>query len=322
MNVVILILGIIFIIIIIIIISLISYNMYKLTHINNEQQNIIKIIEDNNNKRFSNSIFMINVKNIFFRFNNYFINDIYKKLCMNVDTNLSYTIEECDADSTNAPFSTNDSVQVNFYEAFDIDYHKEFNDMWEIIITTIKKIETPFYHKYTDTEIDNIIKEKITLNKVIDIENSKIHVSNQGFVLINAGFKLVDIYMDIISDIINHITDDIELQQSLMFKFKYLIDGIIITFLGENFEDIRSLITSETDNGKENDILYNKFIKTYNKFNEINIKDLFSESVNRYYETPKSRNNFKDLDDITENSKQQFEKIKDVYEDWHATTHE
>jgi len=292
--------------------------MYKLTHINNEQQNIIKIIEDNTNKRFSNSIFIINVKNIFFRFNNYFINDIYKKLCMNMDSPQSFEFKECDdADSTDNPFHN-----IRLHDINDnIDYHKEFNDMWEIIITTIKKIETPFYHKYTDTEIDNFIKEKISLNKFIEIENRQRHFSYQSSLLITAGVKIVDIYMDIISDMINHIIDDEDLQMSLFSKFKHIIEAIIIGFLGENIEDIKSLITSETDADTVN-ILLTKLNKTYNKFNEINIKDQFSESVNRYYETPKSRNDFKDLQDIKKNSKQRFEKIKDVYDDWHATTHE
>ena len=316
METVIIILGIIFLIIIIIFLSLISYNMYKLSNINNEQQNIIKIIEDNTNKRFSNSIFMINAKNIFFKLNNYLINDIFKKICLSVDSNNSYSpfyLKECDEDSTNIPFQIDDKELK--------EYHEKVNDMWKIVITTIKKIETPFYHKYTDSEIDNMIKEKLTLNKVIENENHKLNFSYQGSLLITAGVKIVGIYMDIISDMINHIIDDIDLQKSLFNKFKYLIESIIIGFLGENFEDIKSMITSGTNEGTR-DRLITKFSETYNKFDEINIEDQFSESVNRYYETPKFRNNLNDLEDKIENTKQQFEKINDDYQDYHITTDE
>tara|TARA_Y100000389_G_scaffold71465_1_gene68141 strand:- start:900 stop:1775 length:876 start_codon:yes stop_codon:yes gene_type:complete len=291
--------------------------MYKLSNINNEQQNIIKIIEDNNNKRFSNSIFMINAKNIFFRFNNYLINDIFKKICFHVDTNnlnSPLLFKECDEDSTNNPFIQIDDKELKKYD-------EKVNDIWKIVITTIKKIETPFYHKYTDSEIDNMIKEKLSLNKVIERENLRLRTSYQGSLLITAGVKIVGIYMDIISDMINHIIDDIELQKSLFNKFKYLIEGIIIGFLGENFEDIKSMITSGTDEGTR-DRLLTKFSETYTKFNEINIEDQFSESVNRYYETPKFRNNLNDLEDKIENTKQQFEKINDDYQDYNIITDE
>jgi hypothetical protein len=286
--------------------------MYKLSNINNEQQNIIKIIEDNTNKRFSNSIFIINMKNIFFRFNNYLINDIFKKICMYADSNNSNRIylKECDEDSTNNPFHIDDKELKQ--------YNEKANDMWKIVITTIKKIETPFYHKYTDSEIDNMIKEKFSLNKFIENENHNLHTSYKGSLLITAGVKIVGIYMDIISDMINHIIDDIELQKSLFKKFKYLIEGIIIGFLGENFEDIKSMITSGTHEGTR-DRLLTKFGETYNKFSEIDIEDQFNKSVNRYYETPKFRNNLNDVEDKIENTKQQFEKIND---DYHITTNE
>ena len=304
MNAVIIILGIIFLIIIIIFLSLISYNMYKLSNINNEQQNIIKIIQDNTNKRFSNSIFMINAKNIFFRFNNYLINDIMKKICMSADIgnhDNPFYFKECNDDSTDNPRMVDDKELKK--------YDENIKDIWKIVITTIKKIETPFYHKYTDSEIDNMIKEKLSLNKVIQGENLKIHTSYQASLLINASVKIVGIYMDIISNMINHIIDDIELKTALFNKFKYLIEGIIIGFLTQNFDDIKLMLRRDATKEGNADILLTIFNEIGDKFNEINIEDQFSESVNRYYETPKFRNNLNDLEDKIENTKQQFERI-------------
>ena len=309
MNAAIIILGIIFIIIIIIFLSLISYNMYKLSNINNEQQNIIKIIENEKNIRFSNSIFMINAKNIFFRFNNYLINDIFKKICRDADNPIYF--KECNDDSTDNPRMNGDKELKK--------YDENIKDMWIIAITTIKKIETPFYYKYTDSEIDNMIKEKLSLNKVIQVENYRQHTSHKTSLLINAGLKIVDIYKDIISDMIKHIIDDIDLQVSLFTKFKYIIEVIIIRFLSENVQDIKSMITSATDEGAQ-DKLITKFNEIYTKYNEINIEDQFSESVNRYYETPKYRNNKSDLDDKIENTNQKSQYLNDVYEDYYQTT--
>ena len=300
MDVAILILGIIFLIIIIIFLSLISYNMYKLSHINNEQQNIIKIIEDNNNKRFSNSIFMINVKNIFFRFNNYLINDILKKICK--DAERDNFLVKCDEEIKNRQFS---DVKIKQYDT-------KINEMWKIIITTIKKIETPFYHKYTNSEIDNMIKENISLNKFLKLDNELTGQVNLTSLMHNMYFQIIEIYIDIIKDMIDHITDDIELQKSLFNKFKYLIEGIIISFLGENFEDIKSMITSGTDEGTR-DRLLTKFSETYTKFNEINIEDEFDKSVYRFWETPEYRNNMNDLEDKQKNLLQQTKKISRNY---------
>lgn len=81
MDIVIIILGIIFIIMIIIFILLISYNMYKVSNLNNEQITIIKTINDVKNKRFNNSIFITNMKNIFFKFNYHLIYNIFKQIC-------------------------------------------------------------------------------------------------------------------------------------------------------------------------------------------------------------------------------------------------
>lgn len=308
MDIAIIILAIIFFIMIIIFMSLISYNMYKVSNLNNEQKIIIKTIENEKNKRFSNSIFMINAKNIFFKFANYLFNDIYKKICLHTVTNnlnTHFWFKECDEDSTDIPVHFDDKEIKN--------YNEKVNDMWKIVITTIKKIETPFYHKYTDSEIDNMIKETLSLNKFIENENLKQRINYQGSLIMNAGVKIVDISMDIISDMINHIIDDIDLQVSLFTKFKYIIEAIIIGFLSENVQDIKSIITSGTDEGAQ-DKLLTKFNEIYTKYNEINIEDQFSESVNRYYETPKYRNNKSDLDDKIENTKQVFEKINDDYQ--------
>lgn len=302
MNALIIILGIIFLIIIIIFLSLISYNMYKLSNINNEQQNIIKIIQDNTNKRFSNSIFMINAKNIFFRFNNYLINDIMKKICTDVDNPIYF--KECNDDSTDNPRMIGDKELKN--------YDENIKNMWKIVITTIEKLESPFYHKYTDTEIDNMIKEKISLNKVIEGENDKLHITYKVNLIMNASVQVLGIYKAIIFDMIEHITDDYELQQSLFNKFKYLIEGIIIGFLGDNFKDIKSMIISGTDEDIK-DRLFTKFSETNTKFDEINIEDKFSKSVNRYYETPKFRNNITSGTEKIVNAAQQLKKINDHY---------
>lgn len=325
MNAVIIILGIIFLIIIIIFLSLISYNMYKLSHINNQQQDIIKIINDNisynmeeisntkneqqniirklndnTGKRFSNSIFMINMKNIFFRFNNYLINDILKKICKDAE---HYSVK-CNEEIKNREFNDKQLKQ----------YNTKINDMWKIIITTIRKIETPFYHKYTDSEINNMIKENISLNKFIRLDNKLRSDVNSTSLMYSMYVRIFDIYIDIIRDLIDYVTYDEELKEILLEKFKYLIESIIINYLGENFEDIKSMFTSGTDEDEGTiDRLITKSSETYNKFNEINIKDQISESANRYYDTPKYRNKKNDVDNKQKNFLQQLRKNGDNY---------
>lgn len=301
MNVSIIILTIIIIMMIIIFLSLISYNMYKLNSINSEQKNIIKNIEDNRNIRFSNSIFMTNMKNIFFRFNNFLIHDILKKICK--DAEFDNYLVKCNKEIKNRQFNDKKIKE----------YNTKINDMWNIIITTIKKIETPFYHKYTNNEIDNMIKEKISLDKYIKGENQVMFQVNSTSLIINANVKIFKIYIDIITDLIDYVTNDEELKEILFEKFKYIIETIIIAFLGENLDDILLILTGTGTREGKKDRLLTKFSETYTKFDSIDIEDEFDKSVHRFYETPKYRNKKNDVEDITNNTLQQGAKHLKYY---------
>ena len=242
MDIVIIILGIIFLIIIIIFLSLISYNIYKLSNINNEQQKIIKIIEDKTDKRFSNSIFITNMKNIFFKFNHHLINDILRKICK--DSNSDEFFVKCNEDSTDNTLTPLDDRE--FDDGKLKKYNAEINHIWKIIITTIEKIETPFYHKYTDNELDNMIKGKLNLNKFIEIENQVLLGNRQNSLIIESAVKIYYIYIEIIFDMIKSIINDKELRETLFNKFQLIIETIIIKFLADNFEDIKSMINTGT----------------------------------------------------------------------------
>ena len=305
MDIAIIILGIIFIIIIIIFISLISYNMYKLSNINNEQQKIIKIIEDKTDKRFSNSIFMTNMKNIFFKFNHHLINDILRKICK--DSNSDDFFVKCNEDSTETPLNDREFDDGKLKK-----YNAEINHIWKIIITTIEKIETPFYHKYTDNELDNMIKGKLNLNKFIEIENQVLLGNRQNSLIIESAVKIYYIYIEIIFDMIKSIINDKELRETVFNKFKLIIETIIIKFLADNFEDIKSMINTGTKEGN-NDILRALFDNKYAKFNEINLAYEFDDSIDRYYVTPKYRNKESKIDDEIQKNLQRAKKLNDDF---------
>lgn len=273
--------------------------MYKLNAINNEQKIIIKDIkdvEDNINVRFSNSIFMTNIKNIFFRFNNYFINDILKKICKDAERD-NYLVK-CNKEIKNKKFNDKKIKQ----------YDTKINEIWNIIITTIKKIETPFYHKYTNNEIDNMIKEKISLDKLINIDNKIMSQVNLNFLIYNTYVQIFQIYVDIIMDLIDYVTNDEELKKILFEKFKYIIETIIIAFLGENLDDILLILTGPGTREGKRDRLLTKFSETYTKFDNINIDDEFNKSVDRFYETSKYRNKLNDIENMKKKYEQQGKK--------------
>ena len=302
MDVAILILGIIFIVIIIIFLSLISYNMYKLTHINNEQQNIIKIIEDNTNKRFSNSIFMINAKNIFFRFNNHYINNILKQICLDSD---SIIFRKCNEDSTDSP-----SVDRQFDDKKIEQYNKNITSVWFIIINTIRKIETPFYYKYTNDEIDIMIKDKLNLDKLIDVENKRLLISEKGNLIKNTTYEIVGIYTNILYDMINYVTNDVELKDALFKKFKLIIHRLIIMFINENLSSFGNLFNAENVSQVE-EILKNITVETDNT----KWYDPLDKSVTNYYKSPEYKNKESELKKLAKNNLQQFRKLDNDFRD-------
>lgn len=275
--------------------------MYKLNSINNQQKNIIKDIENNRDIRFSNSIFMTNMKNIFFRFNNYFINDILKKICTDAERD-NYLVK-CNKEIKNKKFNDKKIKQ----------YDTKINEMWNIIITTIKKIETPFYHKYTNDEIDNMIKEKISLDKLINVDNKIMSQVNMTSLMYNTYFQIFQIYVDIIMDLIDYVTNDEELKEILFEKFKYIIETIIIAFLGENLDDILLILTGPGTREGKRDRLLTKFSETYTKFDNINIEDEFNKSLDRFYETSKYRNKLNDIEEKNKNALQQGTKHLNYY---------
>lgn len=306
MNIAIVILGIIFFIMIIIFISLISYNMYKLSNLNYEQKTIIKIIQNEKNKRFSNSIFMTNMKNIFFKFNYHLINNIFKQICKDTNSDMFYTRCKID-DSTSSP--ENDR---QFSDDFLQKYNKKINEIWDIIITTIKKIETPFYHKYTDEEIDNMIDYNFDLDEIIYMQNQEMQGNITYNIITANAVKANIIYMQIINDMIKHVTSDSELGMKIFNKFRYVIESIIVKFIKNNISDIKSIIA--ISNEEAVNILDNKFNELDVKFSEIDIRQEIDNSLNRYTNSSETKNKYDQLMELSKNTQQQLDKVYKNYE--------
>jgi hypothetical protein len=84
--------------------------MYKVNKLNNEvsnidsvQNNIISFI-NKKESRFSDSIFINNIKNFFIIYNTYMIKNIYSKICIkNIDI-----LVECDNNNSNKAYSDSD----------------------------------------------------------------------------------------------------------------------------------------------------------------------------------------------------------------------
>lgn len=306
MDIVIIILGIIFIIMIIIFILLISYNMYKVSNLNNEQITIIKTINDVKNKRFSNSIFITNMKNIFFKFNYHLIYNIFKQICKDTNSNIYFTKCKIE-DGTSSP--ENDR---QFTDEILEKYNKKIYDIWDIIITTIKKIETPFYREYADLEIDNMLNYNFDLDEIIYMQNEELYGNITYNTIISNTIKANNIYMEILNDMIKHLTNDTELGKKIFDKFKYIIESIIVKFIKNNITDIKSIIA--ISNEEAGNLLDNKFNQLGVKFNEINIRNEFDKSLDRYANLPKTKNKYDELIDLGKNTNQQLEKIYKQYE--------
>ena len=306
MNIVIIILGIIFFIMIIIFISLISYNMYKVSNLNYEQKTIIKIIQNEKNKRFSNSIFMTNMKNIFFKFNYHLINNIFKQICKDTNSDMFYTRCKIE-DSTSSP--ENDR---QFSDDFLQKYNKKINEIWDIIITTIKKIETPFYHKYTDEEIDNMIDYNFDVDEIIYVENLELRGNITYNIIKTNAVKANIIYMQIINDMIKHVTSDTELGIKIFTKFRYYIELIFVKFIKNNISDIKSIIA--ISNEEAGNLLDKKFEELVVKYDEIDIRDEIDNSVNRYTNSSETKNKYDQLMEISKNTQQKLDKIYKNYE--------
>lgn len=295
MDIAIIILGIIFLIMIIIFISLISYNMYKVSELKNEQ-----------NKRFSNSIFMTNMKNIFFKFNHHLINNIFKQICKDTNSDMFYT--RCKMED-GTPSPENDR---QFSDDFLKKYNKKINEVWDIIIATIKKIETPFYHKYTDEEIDNMIDYNFDLDNIIYMQNYEMKGKITYSIIMTNVVKANIIYMQIINDMIKHVTNDVKLAAKIFNKFRYVIERIFVKFIKNNISDIKSII--EITNEEAGNLLDNKFDELGVKFNEIDISREINNSLNRYTNSPEVKNKYNKLVDLSKNTRQQLDKIYKNYE--------
>lgn len=306
MNIAIIILSIIFLIMIIIFISLISYTIYKVSDLKKEQKNIISTVEYEKNKRFSDSIFMINMKNIFFKFNHHLINNIFKQICKDTNSDMFYT--RCKIED-GTPSPENDR---QFSDDFLKKYNKKINEVWDIIITTIKKIETPFYYKYTDEEINNMIDYNFDLDEIIYMQNQEMQGNITSGIIMSNAIKAKIIYMQIINDMIKHVTNDSELGMKIFNKFRYLIESIIVKFIKNNISDIKSIIA--ISNEKAGNLLDNKFDKLLVKFDEIDIRDEIDNSLNRYANLPETKNKYEELMDLSKNTDQQLDKIYKNYE--------
>lgn len=306
MDIAIIILGIIFLIMIIIFISLISYNMYKVSELKNEQNTIVKTIQDEKNKRFTNSIFMTNMKNIFFKFNHHLINNIFKQICKDTNSDMFYTRCKIKDDT---PSPENDR---QFSDDFLKKYNKKINELWDIIIMTIKKIETPFYHKYTDQEIDNMIDYNFDLEQIIYMQNQELRGTITSNIIMTNIIKANIIYMQIINDMIKHVTSDAELGMKIFTKFRYLIESIFVKFIKNNISDIKSIIA--ISNEEAGNLLDNKFDELGVKFDEIDIRDEIDNSLRRYTNSPEIKNKYDQLMDLSKNTQQQLDKIYKNYQ--------
>ena len=306
MDIAIIILGIIFLIMIIIFISLISYTIYKVSDLKKEQKNIISTVEYEKNKRFSNSIFMTNMKNIFFKFNHHLINNIFKQICKDTNNDMFYT--RCKIED-GTPSPENDR---QFSDDFLKKYNKKINEIWDIIIATIKKIETPFYHKYTDEEIDNMIDYHFDLDEIIYMQNYEMKGNIAYSIIMTNAVKANIIYMQIINDMIKHVTNDSELAMKIFNKFRYVIEGIFVKFIKNNISDIKSIIA--ISNEEAGNLLDNKFNELDVKFDEIDIRREINNSLNRYTNSPEVKNKYDQLMDLSKNTQQQLDKIYKDYE--------
>jgi hypothetical protein len=305
MDIAIIILGIIFLIMIIIFISLISYTIYKVSDLKNEQKTIINTMEYEKNKRFSDSIFMTNMKNIFFKFNHHLINNIFKQICKDTNSDMFYT--RCKIED-GTPSPENDR---EYSDDFLKKYNKKINEVWDIIITTIKKIETPFYHKYTDAEIHNMIDYNFDLEQILYMQNEELRGNITYNIIMSNAIKANIIYMQIINDMIKHVTSDAELGMKIFTKFRYLIESIFVKFIKNNISDIKSII--EISNQEAGNLLDNKFDELGVKFGKIDIRDEIDNSLNRYANLPETKNKYDELMDLSKNTDQQLDEIAKHY---------
>jgi|SaaInl6LU_22_DNA_1037377.scaffolds.fasta_scaffold11899_2 hypothetical protein len=305
MDIAIIILGIIFLIMIIIFISLISYTIYKVSDLKNEQKTIINTMEYEKNKRFSDSIFMTNMKNIFFKFNHHLINNIFKQICKDTNSDMFYT--RCKIED-GTPSPENDR---EYSDDFLKKYNKKINEVWDIIITTIKKIETPFYHKYTDAEIHNMIDYNFDLEQILYMQNQELKGNITYNIIMSNAIKANIIYMQIINDMIKHVTSDSELGMKIFTKFRYLIESIFVKFIKNNISDIKSII--EISNQEAGNLLDNKFDELGVKFGKIDIRDEIDNSLNRYANLPETKNKYDELMDLSKNTDQQLDEIAKHY---------
>ena len=280
----------------------ISYNTEEISNTKNEQQNFIKKINDATGKRFSNSIFMINMKTIFFKFNNHYINNILKQIC--IDSG-SISFRKCNEDSIDSP-----SDDRQFDDKKIEQYNNNINDVWQIVINTIKKIETPFYYKYTNNEIDIMIKDKLNLDKLIDFENKRLLFSKKGDLIKNTTYEIVDIYTNILYDMINYVTNDVELKDALFKKFKLIIHRLIIMFINENLSSFGNLFNAENVSQVE-EILKNITVETDNT----KWHTPLDKSVTNYYKTPEYKNKDGELKKLAKNNLQQFRKLDNDFRD-------
>lgn len=275
---------------IIIFLSLISYNMYKVYQIDKIQGYTLQNIKNTKNERFSQSIIMQNMERIFFRFNYHLINNIFRKICKDARSNNNKFYIRCKEESTDEPEPENDR---EFDEATLEKFKNKVHDIWKIIITTIEKIEKPFYDYYDDNVIDDMIKNMLDLDWLIEAENLRLFNKRRDSIIRDSYMKIYNLYMQIIADMINYVIDDKELKQVLFSKFSYLIESIIIKFISNNINDIKKVINTDNEDTIKN-ILSTKYTTASDMFQNINVQNEIQNSVNRYSNTPNFKNKYDD----------------------------
>jgi hypothetical protein len=307
MDISLIILTIIIIIIIIICISLISYNMYKVNKLNNEvsnidsvQNNIISFI-NKKESRFSDSIFINNIKNFFIIYNTYMIKNIYSKICIkNIDI-----LVECDNNNSNKAYSDSD---------LDIEkLNKDFEEIWKLIIEIIKNIEVVFYKKLTQNEITTHIKNYTSsLKQYIEYRNRLPTKKDFNIVLSNIA-QIIEIYFTIFFEIVINVVANKEVQDLLYNQFSNEIEKILYTSLHGNMDNLSTFLYTNTtdDNGDISSdlsefIYYLKLFlsntiddtKTKNEENMKNLEETVLEKVGEIPNDPYYNQKYEKAEDL------------------------
>lgn len=309
MDIGIIILAIIMFFVIIIFISLISYNMYMINNINSTlntnndtlkssihlMSNRIAIFED---QKFSNSIFITNMKELFFGWNRHLVANIYGKICeAETMSNAGNPLYKCGDEELMAKQVNNSYIEAN---------NKKYQELWNIIIDTIKKLEKPFYHKYNHQEIDDFMSKIFDIDFFIKTANTTILKQEALDIIISNLTKMLKIYFSIISDAIRFITNDEVLFAEMYDKFTYEIHQIIVKYIIDN---IPAIIDNNYSTKEEFiNALWEAHENALNKSQEIgNLENFLYKSKNRFSNSLAFSNKTGEIVDLAKHTYQQLE---------------